>query len=124
MQMGFDNNLSKIDFSDYISITDSDIVSVDNQGITYKNIKGSFFISFAECACNYERINGGSGKCVGERDITGSNPSFAFFTAPITTHVFFLGEGKAKTSKRHFQQRFHNLQNQIIAAGFTTFDLS
>ena len=124
IQMGFDNNLSEIDFSDYISITDTDLVSVDNQGITYKTIKGNTFISFAECACNYERLNGGSGKCVGERDVTGSNPSFAFFTAPLTTHIFFLDEGKAKMLKGHFLQRFHNLQNQIIAAGFTTFDLS
>ena len=120
------DNSIEIDFSDYISITDKDIVSVDNHGITYKSSKGNTLIDFKECAYNYEKLNGGSGKCVGERDITGSNPSFVFYTAPLTTHIFFLSESKAKEliSKNNTQQRFHNLQNQIIAAGFTSFDLS
>ncbi|MDD4493358.1 MAG: hypothetical protein PHV32_03275 [Eubacteriales bacterium] len=116
----------EIDFSNYISITDEDILSGGAYGISYKTVSGSAYINFTECAYNYERLNGGSGKCVGERDITGSNPSIIFYTAPLTTHIFFMSGSKLKEvfAKNNVQQRFHKLQNQIIDAGFSTIDLS
>lgn len=124
-QISFDNKISEINFSDYISITDKDILNIDSNGIIYKTSKGNEFVNFKECVCNYEHLKGGSGKCVGERDLTGSNPSFVFYTSPLTTHIFFIseGEGKELNAKDNSQQRFHELQNQIISAGFTTFDL-
>lgn len=53
----------KIDCSDYIAITDSNIISVTPEGIHYTG----GFISFLECVKNYKEEHGGSGKCVGER---------------------------------------------------------
>lgn len=119
-------NPHEIDFSDYITITDQDIISVGDHGLWYKTASSSAYINFIECSYNYERSYGGSGKCVGERDITGSNPSIIFYTAPLTTHIFFMSGNKLKEvfSKNSVQQRFHKLQNQIVDAGFLTFDLS
>jgi len=39
--------------------------------------------------------------------------------------IFFIseGEGKEWNAKDNSQQRFHEVQNQIISTGFSTFDL-
>ena len=111
-----------IGYADYISITDKDILQISNAGISYKG----GFINFRECAYYFEAEHGGSGKCVGERDITGSNPSFIFYTAPLTTHIFFIPRGKLAElfSKPPTYQRFYNLQKQLNRYGYTTRDLS
>ena len=74
------------------------------------------FIDFAQCAANFYGIHGGSGKCVGERDA--SDRSIAFYTAPLTTHIVFVG-GWFKPSP---EGRFRRLCQQITAAGYTTYD--
>lgn len=111
-----------IDYSDYISISEKDIVNVSNAGISYQG----GFINFRECAYNFKAEHGGDGKCVGERDITGSTPCFIFYTAPLTTHIFFIPKGKLAElfSKVPTYQRFHNLQKQLNEHGYTTRDLS
>lgn len=111
-----------IDYSDYISISEKDIVNVSNAGISYQG----GFINFRECAYNFKAEHGGDGKCVGERDITGSTPCFIFYTAPLTTHIFFIPKGKLAElfSKVPTYQRFHNLQKQLNEYGYTTRDLS
>ncbi len=80
----------KINFSYYITITENDVLEITLEGIKYTG----GFIDFLECAANFKEAHGSSGKCVGERDITGSNPSFGFYTAPLTTHIFFIPKGK------------------------------
>ncbi|MBE7064656.1 MAG: hypothetical protein E7384_02425 [Ruminococcaceae bacterium] len=111
----------EITFDDYESYSENDIVGISPNGISLKNMK---LINFRECAYNFEKIHSGNGKCIATRDATGTNPSFAFYTAPKTTHIFFLSKGKLKEffAKKNTMQRFHELQKQIEAFGFTTYD--
>lgn len=111
-----------IDYSDYISITEKDILKISSAGISYTG----GFINFRECAYYFKDEHGGDGKCVGERDITCSNPCFIFYTAPLTIHMFFIPKGKFAElfSKIPIYQRFHNLQKQLNHYGYTTRDLS
>ena len=113
----------EIIFDDYDCYTENDILCISAEGIFLKNMQ---FISFRACAQNYARIHGGSGRCVGERDISGSNFSFAFYTAPKTTHIFYIPEKKWKRIfiKITAEQRFQNLQKQIESFGFTTYDMT
>ena len=78
------------------------------------------FIRFADCAATFAALHGGSGKCVGERDATGSNPSIDFYTAPLTTHIIFVSRGPLGHGAA--MRRFHVLQRQIEAFGYTTYD--
>ena len=114
---------SEIDFSDYHSYTENDILSISPQGILLKDAR---YIHFRTCAQNFAHIHGGSGNCVGECDTSGSNLSFAFYTAPKTTHIFYLPQGKLKEifSKNTTAQRFFNLKAKIESYGFTTFDMT
>ena len=117
------SQISKVVFDDYDSYTEGDIAGISANGISLKNMK---FINFRECAYNFQQIYGGAGTCVAERDITGTNPSFGFYTAPKTTHIFFLQKSKIKEffSKRNTLHRFQDLQKQIESFGFTTYDMS
>lgn len=105
-----------IRFDDYNAYPDSDIVSVTDKGIT---LSTGQFINFSDCAANFHSIHGGSGKCVGERDLSGSDPSIAFYTAPLTTHIVFPKRGIFRPSA---VSRFHKLCRQIADAGCTTYD--
>ena len=112
-----------VSFDDYYSYTENEIAGISPNGISLKNMK---FINFRECAYNFQQVHGGKGTCVAERDITGTNSSFGFYTAPKTTHIFFLPKSKIKEffSKRNTVRRFHDLQKQIESFGFTTYDMS
>lgn len=111
-----------IDYSDYIAITDSDVISVTAQGISYSGV----FISFIECAENYKEEHGGTGKCVEERYVDDEPINIVFYTAPMTTHIHFLEQSGIKKlfSKRTAYRRFRELQKQIEKYGFSTIDMS
>lgn len=113
----------EIVFDDYDCYTENDILSISAEGIFLKNMQ---FISFRACAQNFSRIHGGDGKCVGECDPTGSNFSLIFYTAPKTSHIFYLPESKWKAffAKSTAEQRFRALQNQIESFGFTTAEIT
>lgn len=113
---------NSIDYSDYKSITEKDILNINSNGISYRG----GFINFRECSYNFESEHGGDGKCVGERDLTGSSPSFTFYTALVTTHIFFIPKGKLSEifSIRPTHQRFYALQEELNLYGYTTLDLS
>ena len=106
----------EIRFDEYNAYPESDIVSVTENGIT---LSTGQFIDFADCAANFHAVHGGSGKCVGERDSTGL--TIAFYTAPLTTHIVFVGGGWFKPSPEH---QFRKLCQQIADAGYTTYDES
>ncbi len=110
-------------FDDYDSYTENEIAGISPNGISLKNMR---FINFRECAYNFQQIHGRKGTCVAERDITGTNPSFGFYTAPKTTHIFFLPKSRLKEffAKKNITQRFHDLQNMIESFGYSTYDLS
>ena len=112
----------KIDYSNYIAITDSNIISVTSEGIHYKG----GFISFLACAENYKEEHGGSGKCVGERYADDEPRNIVFYTSPQTTHIHFLEKRGIKKlfSKRTAYRRFYELQQQINKFGFSTMDMS
>ena len=111
----------EIHFSDCISISENDISGISANGISLLNGR---FIHFKECAYHYHKVNGGSGKCIDERDIT--SLSFTFYTAPLTTDVRFLKRNRLVEffSKHSASHRFHELQKQIQAYGYTTRDMS
>lgn len=106
----------EIRFDEYKAYPESDIVSVTETGIM---LSTGQFIDFADCAANFHAVHGGRGKCVGERDST--RLTIAFYTAPLTTHIVFVGSGWFKSSPdRHFRK----LCQQIADAGYTTYDES
>lgn len=105
-----------IRFDDYNAYPESDIVAVTETGIT---LSTGQFIDFAQCAANFHSVHGGSGKCVGEREVGGSDCTIAFYTAPLTTHIVFVGGGWFKPSP---ERRFRKLCQQIAHAGYTTYD--
>ncbi len=104
----------EIRFDEYNAYPGSDIVSVTEAGIT---LSTGQFIDFAQCAANFHGVHGGSRKCVGERDI--SDRSIAFYTAPLTTHIVFVGGGWFRPSP---ENKFRKLCRQIADAGYTTYD--
>lgn len=111
----------EISFSDRISIFENEISGISSSGISLKN---GGFINFKECAYHYHKVNGGSGKCIGESDST--SLSLTFYTAPLTTDVCFLKRNRiveffAKHSSYH---RFFELRKKISAYGYTTLDIS
>lgn len=112
----------KIDYSDYITITDSNVISIAPEGIYYTG----GFVSFPECAENYKEEHGGSGKCVGERYAEDQPINIVFYTAPKTTHIHFLEQGGIKKLflKRTAYRRFYEFQQQINRFGFRTKDMS
>lgn len=112
-----------IRFDAYNAYPDSDIVSVTDKGVT---LSTGQFLDFAQCAANFQAVHGGSGRCVGERDVSGSDPSIGFYTAPITTHILFLSGSKLREFFRWDSAvvRFQRLRRQIEDAGFTTCDMS
>ena len=117
----FDDTVAGIDFSDYISLSENDISGVSEHGISLKDGR---FIHFRECVYNYRKVNGDEGNCVGERDI--SSFSFTFYTVPVTTTVHFLKKSKFAEllSRKSTHQRFRELQDQIVAYGYTTRDMA
>lgn len=111
-----------IRFDEYNAYPDSDIIAVTDEGITLSNGQ---LLDFAGCAANFRAVHGGSGRCVGERDVTGSSPSIVFYTAPVTTHIVFVSGGKLREFfGRNAADRFHALCRQIEGFGYTTRDLS
>lgn len=102
-----------IDFSDYITITNNSVVEINEKGIRYKALKGIAFIDFSECAQNYQSLHRGNGKCVGEIDKTGSNHSLVFYTAPLTTNIFFVKEGNL------MENEFNKVADKITRMGYT-----
>lgn len=113
------NHQSRITFKDYHVCPDSAVQAITTKGILLENGE---FIDFAECTANFAAIHGGSGKCVGERDITGANPSFGFYTAPLTTHIIFIPRGLF--GRRKALLHFHAMQRKLEAFGFTTYDMT
>ena len=61
-----------------------------------------------------------------KRDITGSDPSFVLYTAPLTTEILFVSQGQfcELFTKKPKYQRFYNFQESIENAEYTTVDRS
>ena len=109
--------MPNITFEDYHACPDNAVTEITPEGI---RTESGTFIRFAECAANFAALHGGSGRCVGERDITGSNPSITLYTAPLTTDIIFISRGPLGRSAA--LRRFHALLKQIEAFGYTTYD--
>ena len=109
-----------ISFNRYDCCTENDIIEVASQGITLKTYG---FIDFKECAANFYQIEGGSGNCVGGRDIT--DLSFTFYTSPRPIKIIFLKRHSFLVlSNKKARKRFMSFQKQIVDLGYTTWDLS
>lgn len=113
----------KIDFSDYICLTQNDIIEISDLGIKCFYQNQYHIISFQECAENFkEEHPDSSGNCVGERYANDDPPNIAFYTAPLTTHIHFIG--KLPFRKRFAYQMLYDLQKSINKFGYTTYDMS
>lgn len=66
-------SIPPITFEDYDAITENEILSISETGI---NLKSFRFINFEECAYNFKKTMGGSGKCIGEREIADLSCTF------------------------------------------------
>ena len=113
----------EIRFDDYNAYPDSDIREVRKEGIL---LSTGQFIDYAQCAANFYAVHGGTGTCVGEREIGGSDCTVAFYTAPLTTHIVFVYEGKLREfiRKETALRRYQGLCRKIAEAGYTTMDAS
>ena len=120
----YKNNIPEINpitFDDYDICTVNNIVDINEYGIAVDSFR---FINFKECAYNFKQIEGGSGKCVGERDIT--DLSFSFYTSPKPIVIKFIKNRRFAEffTREKAVSRFHKLQEQIVKYGYTTRDLS
>lgn len=106
---------------DYDACTENEIVSINETGISLKTFR---FINFNECAYNFKITNGGSGRCVGEREI--EDLSFTFYTSPKPIMIKFLPKNRLSEflSKMNTVSRFHKLHRLLIQYGYSTLDLS
>lgn len=107
--------------NDYTVCTEKEIVRIEKKGIALSSCR---FIDFAECARNFSLKNDSSGKCIGERDITAL--LFVFYTSPRPTVLRFSPKRKFLPlfAKRKAALRFQELQKQIVACGYKTYDMS
>lgn len=114
--------INPITFEDYDAYTDNEIVGISKEGISLKSFG---FINFKECAYNFKQTEGGSGKCIGEREIT--DLSFTFYTSPKPIMIKFVEKNKLIeliTKKHNTALRFQKLQEQIFGYGYNTRDMS
>jgi len=113
--------INPITFEDYDACTENEITGISNAGISLKSFG---FINFKECAYNFKQTEGGSGKCVGEREIT--DLSFTFYTSPKPIMIKFIERHKfiEFIAKENTVSRFNKLQNQILKYGYSTRDMS
>ncbi len=94
-----------IRFDDYRTLSDADIQTVSSIGISLMTDDHTGFISFRECAYNYQKLYGGNGRFVAQRDLSGSDPSYVFYTAPLTTEIVFLRDERSEKKKRIFSRK-------------------
>jgi hypothetical protein len=108
-------------FEDYDAFTDNEILNISETGISLKSFR---FINFKECAYNFKITNGGSGQCIGEREI--EDLSFTFYTSPKPVMIKFIPKNRLSEflSKMNTVSRFHKLYKQLIKYGYSTRDLS
>ncbi|MDE6592103.1 MAG: hypothetical protein K2K57_03455 [Oscillospiraceae bacterium] len=93
----------------------SDIKSVDERGIIFKDGSG---ILFSECAGRHYK----SGLCIAERDITAKPPYFEFFASAEPVRILF--DKKNFISRNLSRRQFTEFQMMIQNYGYTTYDLS
>ena len=110
-----------ITFEDYDAFTEDEILNINATGISLKSFR---FINFKECAYNFKKTNGGSGQCIGEREI--ADLSFTFYTSPKPIMIKFIPKNRFGEflSKMNTVSRFHKLHKQLLQYGFSTLDLS
>ncbi len=110
-----------ITFEDYSCCSEDEIAGISKEGISLISFG---FINFKECAYNFKQTEGGSGTCVGEREIT--DLSFTFYTSPKPIMIKFIEKNKfiEFIAKENTVSRFHKLQKQMIKFGYTTRDIS
>lgn len=92
-------------------------------GITFESAGKKIHINFDDCAKNFCSENGKEfGKCVATRDIV--TLSFAFYTCPKTIVIFKNCLFKDFVIRKSANRKFLEVQNAIVEAGYTSYDLS
>lgn len=101
----------------------SEIVNINNSGITVNSGETDIKICFDECAKNYanEKFLENS-CCIATRDIT--KLTFTFYTQPKIRVVFKKHFFKDLFSGKSAVSKFLELQKAINKYGYTSYDLS
>ena len=95
-----------------------DIISMGSKGILVGNKEKRFYIEFEKCVQN--SLN--RGRCVGERDIT--KKMFIFYTVPRSKVILKKHFWSRLIGEKTATAQFLELQEMIINAGYTSYDLS
>ncbi len=113
--------IKPLTFEDYDSCSEDEIAGISKDGISLISFD---FINFKECAYNFKQTEGGSGKCIGEREIT--DLSFTFYTSPKPIMIKFIPKNKffESIAKENTISRFNKLQKQILKYGYSTLDIT
>lgn len=99
------------------------VTKVTAEGIELRSTKVKRYIKFAECAKNFCKETGKiKGKCVATRNI--AELSFVFFSHPKTKVVFKKRFFKDMFASKSATRKFLDVQEKIIEAGYTSYDLS
>ena len=123
-----------------ILFTPTTIQKCTPTGITYRDATGSVCsFSFAECVPNWVNyvnaseqlqattITEQTSDCVGWRDFFANPPYIEFFTEPRTRFEFHKPQSWFEwlrfPNARHWREDFLELQHEISAAGWKSYDL-
>lgn len=94
-----------------------------DKGVILDSTHGILHINFEDCAKNFSLAKGVDfSKCVAIRDI--NQLSYTFFTQDTTTVVFKRKSIFQLLIRKSATNEFFDLQNAIIKAGYTSYDLS
>ncbi len=118
----------KIKSANYTTVFDTDIIGVDEESLTYRDVEGVCRIDLRSCAADYsEEYPYSSGKCVGDRDV--GEPCFELYTRGKLTRIAFDKSHVFGNTEKHLLRgskaaRFHKLQKMLVQAEYTTYDLA
>lgn len=104
-------------------ITEEDVISIDKKGIKYT--RG--YIDFSECAANFSRLHEHKTTvCVADRDSSGTNKCFDFYTTGNVTRLLFTRKFRPIKwlFKPNADARFLAFQKKLTALGWSTYDLT
>ena len=87
-------------------------------------LPGGRIVDYGLCAENFLRAHGGSGRCVGTRDVT--EPSITFYSAPRPTRIVFTKRSRLLEffDRENAVNRFRTICRLLEFGGYTTRDES
>lgn len=104
-----------------IALADKDIKEIKAAGITTTN---GVLLPFREAAYHFYRLYGGSGKCVGELDLSTRQPCVRIYTHPNVTEIFFIPQTNPLRRSLSYEERFRAFKARLVELGYTLADVT